>query len=261
MAPVNFPTPMVTFDPASARHFGSQSQPGPENNRTIIVKWDRFYGDVIRRLAEQACPQRAALVCHTGAETLAALRRAPARLGLFGLTLPDMDGLDLISIVTEERLVDRLLVISGRKDERVRQVLRYAGVHGLFACAFETPDALIPAIRSVDAGGHYFSARPTEESEGGERPELHRLLSTTELQVFAVIGGGCDDREAGERLGLSAKTVHWHRQRIMRKLEVQTRTELMVEALRRGIVRVTPERVLRPGFERTLRARTLVAGA
>lgn len=223
---------------------------------TIIVKWDRFYADVIRRLAEEACPNRDTTICHTGADTLTQLRARPAKLGIFGLTLPDMDGLDLLSVVMEERLVRRLLVVSGRKDERSRQVLRHIPVHGMFACGVETSDMLVTVIRRVDAGGNYFSATPADAAPRETNPtELHRLLSSTEMQVFAVIGGGCDDREAGERLGLSAKTVHWHRQRIMRKLDVQTRTELMVAALQRGIVRVTADRVLRPGFERTLRAR------
>jgi DNA-binding CsgD family transcriptional regulator len=79
------------------------------------------------------------------------------------------------------------------------------------------------------------------------------LLTETELLIFAVIGDGSDDRQAAARLGLSETTVHNHRQNIMRKLGVRARTDLMREAIRRGVVRFTTTGIaLTPGMERAL---------
>ena len=75
----------------------------------------------------------------------------------------------------------------------------------------------------------------------------------TELQVFSVIGDGSDDEVAASRLEMNVHTIHTHRRNIMKKLGVQTRTELMKEAIRRGIVRITAENVIRPGFDFFLR--------
>ncbi|MEO5959277.1 MAG: LuxR C-terminal-related transcriptional regulator [Opitutaceae bacterium] len=151
--------------------------------------------------------------------------------------------------------MSRLLVISGRQDERSRNFLRAAPIDGFFDWASEEVESLSNAIRRVGNGGRYFSAtfNPGSSRAGSVVP-LSVLLTPTELQVFAVIGDGSDDRRAADRLNLSAKTILTHRQRIMRKLGVQTRSEMMLQAMRRGMVRVTEQAVLRPGFEGTLAA-------
>jgi DNA-binding NarL/FixJ family response regulator len=194
-------------------------------------------------------------VCDTAAAATASLRAAPAALGLFGLALPDQDGLDLLAMADCERWCRRVMIVTGRRDERTLQVLRRARIDGWFDIAAEPSGELVAAIRKVVAGGAFFSAGVllADKFPAGGPPTLGQLLSETELLIFAVIGDGSDDRQAAARLGLSETTVHNHRQHLMRKLGVQTRTELMREAIRRGVVRFTTTGIaLTPGTERAL---------
>lgn len=224
----------------------------PNKPYILVLKWERFGAASIQSCAEIAFPDVEVVVCHRGADALALIRARPAWIGLFGLSLPDVDGLDLIATIGRERSVSRLLIVSGRQDERSRSVLRTASINGYFDCATEHPDDLVEATRRVGQGGSYYSASLRQIELGGERAALSALLTVSELQVFAVIGDGTDDGHAAERLGLSPTTIHTYRQRIMRKLGVQTRAGLIKEALHRGIVRLGKDCVLRPGFDRHL---------
>jgi DNA-binding NarL/FixJ family response regulator len=153
-------------------------------------------------------------------------------------------------------LVDRLLVVSARNDEQSHQVLRQVPIAGFFDCLSEDTDNLGIAIRRVGSGGRYFSASSLVPG-GARRPTLNQILSQTELQVLAVIGDGSSDQDAADCLGLSATTVHCHRQHIMHKLDIQTRAALMRTAIERGVIRFSADRVLRPGMERILAGRSL----
>ncbi|HVS50795.1 MAG TPA: LuxR C-terminal-related transcriptional regulator [Opitutaceae bacterium] len=163
-----------------------------------------------------------------------------------------MDGLDLLAAVIEDGLVEKSLVVSGRQDERVRVALRHLGIDGYFDTECGGVELLRRAFREVAAGGHYFNNNTPPQAGVENCPSLDRLLSTTELQVFAIIGDGSDNAVASARLGMAEATVQTHRQHIMKKLEIQTRTDLMRLAIQRGIVRITCDRILRPGFEHEL---------
>jgi DNA-binding NarL/FixJ family response regulator len=201
-------------------------------------------------------------VCHrTAAAALRDLRCGPVRLALIGLSLPDLDGLDVVEVIASERLAWRILVVRDRDDEHSPIWLRRARVDGVFDPWLEPVSRLHEAIRQVVAGGRYFSAAAHAALSAPMAPTLHQLMTPHEQLVFAAIGAGCDDSVAAERLAMAPETVHWHRQRIMRKLGVQSRGELMREALRRGVVRIVDGAVLRPGFERALAARRAAQGA
>jgi len=227
----------------------------PVRERIVVVKAERLWAETIARAAREACPDADVTVCDTAAAATASLRAAPAALGLFGLALPDQDGLDLLAMADCERWCRRVMIVTGRRDERTLQVLRRARIDGWFDIAAEPSGELVAAIRKVVAGGAFFSAGVllADKFPAGGPPTLGQLLSETELLIFAVIGDGSDDRQAAARLGLSETTVHNHRQHLMRKLGVQTRTELMREAIRRGVVRFTTTGIaLTPGTERAL---------
>jgi DNA-binding NarL/FixJ family response regulator len=218
-----------------------------------IIKWDRLAAAGIRDHAAVAYPRARFSLSHTGADALAALRHEAPDLALVGLTLPDMDGLDLLADLVHEKLARRVLVISGRRDERTLQVLRQVRVHGYFDSEIEPLETLPAAIRKVGEGARFFSAAPQQALH--RFAPLSQCLSMTELQVFAVIGDGTDNEVAAERLGLAADTVKTHRQRIMRKLGVQTRADLVRTAMQLGVVRLTPTKILYPGLEAELAER------
>jgi DNA-binding NarL/FixJ family response regulator len=250
----NSPFPTAYGSPLSnvaARPGDSQGTP-----RILVVEWKLFFATTVARCAEDVFPTAEIVVCHSAAEARAEGRAKQATLGLFGLTFPDMDGLDLLAEICRERsTAARLMVVSDRDDERSRNVLRTVPIDGYFDCGAESQGALRGAMLKVGSGGRYFSASfEGETSRLRNEAPLSALLTATQLQVFAVIGDGTDDRCAAGRLNLSEKTIHTHRQRIMYKLGVQTRAELMLAAIRRGVVRVTEKGVLRPGFEAALAA-------
>ena len=232
-------------------------RPVAVRERIVVVKGDRLRAEGVAHAALAACPDADVTVLQSAAAAAASLRAEPATLGLIGLDLPDQDGLDLLALIDRERWCRRVLVITGRRDERTLQVLRGARIDGCFDLTAEPAAALVAAIREVATGGTYF--RPGRLESGriaAAGPTLAQILTDMELRVFAVVGDGSDDRQAAERLGLSAATVHNHRQNLMRKLGVQTRAELMREALRRGVVRFTETGgVLTPGLEQALAER------
>lgn len=187
--------------------------------------------------------------CHTAAETIAALQISPARLAIVGLTLPDKDGLDVLLEINRERLANKILAVVDRWDERVKHVIAQIRIDGLYDCISATPASLQTALRSLAAGAIYFDKAIKRTLYTGKIGEISRILSPAQQRVFATIGDGSDDQEASGLLGISASTIHSHRQRIMQKLCIHSRTDLMREAILRGFVRITAERTLRPGFE------------
>ena len=224
----------------------------------MVVKWDRLVAETIATAARGVCPAAEIRHGHTAVEARRILNENPADLGLFGLTLPDGDGLDFISEVRRERLAIRILVVSGRRDERTRHHLRRAAIEGFYDCGTGTAAQLSEAIRAVAGGGRWFSPEALDAVDTArlKQPRLHVLLTPAELQVFAILGDGTPDPKAAERLGVSKNTLHTHRSAIMRKLGLHTCADIVIAARRYGAVRFTPGGVpLYPGFEEEFAAR------
>lgn len=177
------------------------------------------------------------------------MRIRAVHLGIFGLTFSDTDGIDLISSVKAERLAFRILVVSSRDDETARWYLRPGFVDGHLNPERDNLGALRNIIATVANGGTYFSSRSTKPPFKPATPPFTQLLSAHERKIFALLGDGCDDKQAGMLLELSQHTIHAHRRRIMSKLGVQSRTELMRAAIQLGVVRITSKDTLRPGLQ------------
>jgi DNA-binding NarL/FixJ family response regulator len=221
----------------------------------LVAKWDQLNCYGVAQAARQACPDTEVHKCHSVLTALSFLQTQAVALGIFGLTFPDGDGLDLVAQMIRERRCQRVLVVSGRLDEVTRLGLKEVSIDGFFHAAVEAPIRLVDAIQCVARGSRYFTPEPGPMLNS-KSATLAQMFTPTELQVFAVLGAGADDQQAATRLGLSTATVHTHRQHIMRKLRVQTRTELMREALTRGMVRYTTSGgVLTPGLEHVLAER------
>ena len=78
-------------------------------------------------------------------------------------------------------------------------------------------------------------------------------LTDREQMVLSVIGDGSDDQQAADMLRLAPHTVNTHRKTIMRKLGLNHEGQLMLYALQQGYMRVTPNGIYHPGFQRRIR--------
>jgi DNA-binding NarL/FixJ family response regulator len=104
---------------------------------------------------------------------------------------------------------------------------------------------LVAAIRAVSRGGLVLDpeiARDVLRDRGREAlpdqaDDPYESLTDREKQVLKLVAEGNSNKEIAETLGISVKTAMAHREHLMGKLGVHSRTELIRFALRRGVIR------------------------
>jgi len=156
---------------------------------------------------------------------------------ILDLSLKDSDGLELIKDIRGRDQKLPVLVLSMHDEAIYAERLLGAGANG-YIMKQAAAEQLLTALRRVLTGGVYVSeavgATMIEKyaSNGRTRPQDPvSQLSNRELQVLNLVGRGQTTREVAENLNLSVKTVESHRQRIKKKLGLQTAPQLVQYAV------------------------------
>lgn len=188
----------------------------------------------IRQVLARIPDLRVVAEASNGAEAVAVLAKVACDVLLLDLTLPDVDGLELLrQLVARWPRLAVLIVTMHAEDEFAVRALR-AGARG-YLTKDSPPTEMVRAIRLVAEGKHYVSAAMTERLAGGvlhgERLP-HERLSDREYQIFRMIAAGQTSRQIAGRLTLSIKTIATHRARILEKMEMHTSAELATYAVR-----------------------------
>lgn len=220
--------------------------------RVLILKEDRLYAEMLRDTLQRALPGSRVGVAGGIGAAAQALAGGPLDLLLSGARLTGGDTVDFLSACTvPPRRVRHVLVVTTRWDPQLLARLRAVAVDGVFDQAVEGVERLAEAVRAVTAGHTYWSETYAHrlQQEHLAMRTLDRRLTPTERLVLAVIGDGCDDRVAADRLDLKETTIHSIRRALHRKLGVQQRGDLVRLAVQHGFVRFEPAGVVRPGFE------------
>jgi DNA-binding NarL/FixJ family response regulator len=106
-------------------------------------------------------------------------------------------------------------------------------------------EELIHAIHEVQKGRSFFSPAVAEIFHDGlsrlkdlrETSDRFDLLTGRERQIYQLLAEGNSNKEIANRLNLSLHTIETHRWRIMEKLDLHSTAELVLSAVRRGVVR------------------------
>ncbi len=223
-----------------------ESDPVPVRGkyRAVVAKRDCLAAESICRAATATGLVSPATICRSAKRTLDVLREQPAELAILGLTFSDMDGIDLIATICRERIAHRILVVSSRRDDVVLTHLRPGVINGFFQTETDDFGQLSAAIRRICEDGIYFSPMP--RSAG---PMLSQMFTNHQIRILAVLCALGSESEAATALGLSEHTIHGHCQRIYAKLGTRKLSKLVVEVVRRGLLRITPDGIIRPGFD------------
>ena len=168
-------------------------------------------------------------------EALARIRSCRPDVVLLDLSLPGVQGLDLLPELMGLEPAPRVLVLTVHDDEELVLGAVRAGASG-YVLKHTTREELQEAIRRVHAGGHYFSAEVLGVIVESERAPVAAGLSARELQILQLLAAGKSNRQIGDHLYLSPDTVKTHLRNLYRKLGVETRAHAVAVALRTGLL-------------------------
>jgi two-component system, NarL family, invasion response regulator UvrY len=171
----------------------------------------------------------------TGHEALQRLSDVQCDLVLLDLSLPDIDGLDLLKQLKREYPQRPILILTMHSEDQFALRALKAGASG-YLTKESAPAELVGAVRKVVAGGRYISQRLAESlaahlGPDAEKP-VHERLSDREYQVLRLIAAGRSTRDISTQLSLSSKTVSTYRARLLDKMGMKTSAELMAYAVR-----------------------------
>jgi len=171
----------------------------------------------------------------TGREALQQYRECKPDIALMDLAMPELDGVGAIIAIRREFPDARILVLTTYDgDENVYRALEN-GARGYLLKDCSTDD-LLAAIRKVHCGGTHVSERAAAKL--AERTMRGAPLSAREIEVLTLISEGKSNKEIAGLLFITEGTVKTHVLNIHEKLVVSDRTEAVVTAIKRGILRV-----------------------
>ena len=165
-------------------------------------------------------------------------------VALLDISMPGMNGLEAAQKIREVSPSTKLLFLTMyADDEYIIQALRFGGTGYVLKDA--DAGTLIEAVRRVHRGESYLSPEVSQtiirrviNDEPVPAGNMHENLTTRERQILQLIAESKTNREIGERLRISIKTVQTHRANLMNKLDIHDHTTLVKYALRHGLVRL-----------------------
>jgi DNA-binding NarL/FixJ family response regulator len=182
-----------------------------------------------------------------GKEAIEQAKKLRPDVVLLDLTMPALGGLSALGVIREKVPGTKILVLTMHDDEGyLGRVLEAGGAGYVVKKAADME--LLSAIRAVKRGELYIHSSLTKalvegnfdrggEAEGKTSDRIEDL-SEREKQVLRFLARGYTNQQIADALFLSVKTIETYRARLMEKLQLRTRAELVQFAIEKGLLTV-----------------------
>jgi DNA-binding NarL/FixJ family response regulator len=178
----------------------------------------------------------------SGDEAVDLVRQLKPDVVVMDLSMPGSNGLEATRRIAALELDTHVLVLTVHAEEEYLVPVVEAGASGYLTKTSADTD-LLEAIRIVARGQVFLPPKATtlllKQYKAADAEEQAGLkdLSTREQEVLALTAEGYSSREIGKKLFISPKTVDTYRSRIMDKLGLNHRSELVRFALKVGLLK------------------------
>jgi DNA-binding NarL/FixJ family response regulator len=159
---------------------------------------------------------------------------------LMNIAMPEMDGIEATRLILHKAPEIRVLIFSGLKgSDKVTPALNAGAIGYILKDASEID--LVQAIRQVARGEAWLHPSVMNsvlrQITGAEEKEgLIEKLTEREFDVLKYMAQGYSNQEIARLMVVSAATVHSHVSHILAKLEVSSRTQAVIYAMRAGVI-------------------------
>ncbi len=205
--------------------------------KIVIVDDHALFRSGLRGLLEAEGIARVVGEAGNGEEFLKLVETAD--VALLDIDMPVMGGVEAASKALALRPDLRIITLSMHGDEHYYFAMVAAGVKG-FLLKNSGIDEVAAAITTVAEGGTYFSQELLQGLVGILRtaPAEDDALSQRELEILLAICAGMSNQEIADKLFISKRTVDKHRANIMLKTGSRNTANLVVYAIRHGLVEI-----------------------
>ena len=211
--------------------------------RILLADDHNLFRQGLRRILEGQEGFEIVAEASTGLEAVDLAKQHQPDVAIVDIAMKELNGIEATTQLLRHSPETAVLILSMYSDERYVIRAVKAGARG-YLLKDTLEEGLIEAIQEIQAGKAYFSpsvARLLKETHSSGLDEQkfedrYELLTERERQLYHLLAEGRSNKEIAGRLGLSLHTVETHRTRIMDKLGVHSIAELVLSAVRRGIV-------------------------
>lgn len=177
----------------------------------------------------------------TGASAKELIQEHKPEMVLVDIELPDINGIDITLWIRENFAAMKIIILSSHDDDEYVMSALQAGANG-YSLKNTSPTKLIEAVDAVYANQSALdptiATKVMSFATGGKCDNTQNDLSSRELQVLSLVAQGKTNKEIGENLFISGRTVQGHLSKIFVKLEVETRTEAVVKSAANGLIKI-----------------------
>ncbi len=234
--------------------YSDEQKPMENTLRIMIVEDHPLFSQGLRRVLEGEPDLRVVAEVKDGAKAVAQALAVQPDVILMDINLPNKNGLEAtreIRNLPEGQAISVIILTAYHDDEQLFHALR-AGAAAYFSKDV-APSELIRAIHAVANQYYVIGDEVMNNAQvarwliehfeklavfGEPADEVFIPLSPREMEILRLITQGASNKEIAYQLGISRQTVKNHMSNILRKLDVNDRTEAAVLALRRGWIRL-----------------------
>lgn len=211
--------------------------------KIIIADDHQLVAEGLKAIVEQNHNHRVISIASNGAELLKQLEVVQPELILLDIDMPVMNGMEALPLIKKKYPEVKIIVLTMHEEKSLVKKFTSLGAQG-FVVKSTDQDELLTAIKRVLYGGQYFSSsltlnmiaqgmRPATNSDFDDKKAI---LTDREVEILKLIAGGMSNKEIGEKLFISHRTVDTHRTNLMKKLEVNNIAGLIRYAIKYGFM-------------------------
>lgn len=161
---------------------------------------------------------------------------------ILDVSIPDFSGFDLISLIRARNPKGRIIVNTMHEEVWTVNRLGTCGVNAVVLKSADTSD-LLAAVRCVMAGEFYASERfdgiwRKIRENNIDINERNMALTRRESEILQSVANGLSTKQIAEEHHISDNTVETYRRRLMVKLDAKNSVDLVVKALKLGLVKI-----------------------
>ena len=211
--------------------------------RILLADDHKLVRQGLRKILEERPNWTVVAEAADGREAVCCAERYAPDVAVIDVAMPRLNGVETTREI--RRLVPdtRILILSMYADEAyVTQILK-AGAAG-YMLKDSADVALLQAVNDVSQGKSFLSpavARLMQDDyvylRGDTAVDRYGSLTKREREIFQLVAEGMSNKEIASLLSISASTVETHRAHIMDKLDLHSVAEIVLHAVRRGVIR------------------------